>query len=442
MRPGREAQSLAKPGRAQLAGARIGLFLRDWITVSTILLCILLSSPVTLNAWANSTHFMIGQELSMRDSLPEACYLPEFIACANGPDIFADSGPEFAHSDYRFAGILLELAGEDSLKQAYSYACVGHIAADYVVHSQLVWQTGLIHTLREIACSSLIYWAHPELRQSTRIIRVRYAPDMLIQASELFVSRYKEGRILGRAEIYQDARMLGLELLGQAVLVHSPAVGRWAKRYMAGEDWESVYQAAVDSAFHAILNFEAGVLPAFAEQKHFSSPGALLIDLGQRLCDIGYADVNTYIREEFVELEIDFTMTADPASDPDSIIMSDRCLDDNPLISFLNLASSTVERAENQSSITLSPAFPNPFNSETRCVITTQIFVDNISICVVNALGQCVYRLYEGSLSIGSHEFGWSGSDKQGRSVASGVYFIVARGTSDHPLIQKMMLIK
>lgn len=382
----------------------------------------------------------------MRDSLPDACYLPEFVACANGPDIFADNGPEFAHSDIRFAAILRELAGEDRLKQAYAYGCVGHIAADAVVHGDFVSQTGFIHRLREIACSSLIYWAYPQLRQATRFIGVRYDPQMLIRASELFVERYGEGRALSSNEIHQKAKTLGLGLLGQVILVHSKAVGNWAERYLAGEDWETVYLRAVDSSYTLIREVSSGFQsPAdFATNPRSERPTlSLLSGFGQWLCDVGYAHLDTQESDGFVELEFSLSSALTDSDDHvDAIFSRDKYADDNPLISLLRRAVSEQTGLAVSPAITLSPAFPNPFNSETHCIISSRIFVDNVNISVVNALGQCVYRLYEGSLSCGSHAFGWSGSDEEGRSVASGVYFIVARSTSDLPLRQKMLLIK
>ncbi len=442
MRPGRDTQSQARLGQAEPVKARLSWRVFDLFCA--VLTCFLLLHPAIAFGWANSTHFMIGQQLSMRDSLPDACYLPEFIACANAPDIFADSGPEFAHSDMRFVEILFELAGEDQFKQAYVYGCVGHIAADAVVHGDFVSQTGFIHRLREIACSSLIYWTYPELQHATRFIGVHYDPQMLIRASELFVERYGEGRALSSDEIHQKARTLGLGLLGQYVLVHSELVGRWAENYLGGEDWEPVFLKAVDSAYTLIRDMSSGLEPSGSFAANPSS-GDLspLSAFGQQLCDAGLAQLNTHNNGGFVELEFSLSSALTDSDDHVDVILSrDEDADDNPLLSLIRLAVSEQTRSAVSSAITLSPAFPNPFNSETRCVITSQIFVDNINISVVNALGQCVYRLYEGSLSYGSHELRWSGSDEEGRSVASGVYFIVARGKSDFPLIQKMMLIK
>ncbi len=71
--------------------------------------------------------------------------------------------------------------------------------------------------------------------------------------------------------------------------------------------------------------------------------------------------------------------------------------------------------------------FPNPFNPRLKVVVDlpaagmTRIEVHDLS-------GRLVGTIAEDWLDSGAHEFSWEGRDDRGRSVASGVYRITARG--------------
>ena len=84
--------------------------------------------------------------------------------------------------------------------------------------------------------------------------------------------------------------------------------------------------------------------------------------------------------------------------------------------------------------------YPNPFNPETTISfdLAEQGFV---TIEVFNIKGQKVKTLARDSLAPGHHTFVWNGTDNNGKSVSSGVYFY-KMSTPDHISTQKMLLLK
>jgi hypothetical protein len=77
-------------------------------------------------------------------------------------------------------------------------------------------------------------------------------------------------------------------------------------------------------------------------------------------------------------------------------------------------------------------AFPNPFNPSTTLVLrvadASPTSKDtHTTISVYSPCGKKVRDLFAGKLSGGEFQIAWDGRDGRGRSVASGVYFAVAR---------------
>ena len=64
-----------------------------------------------------------------------------------------------------------------------------------------------------------------------------------------------------------------------------------------------------------------------------------------------------------------------------------------------------------------------------------------VSLEVVNILGQKVRTLYSGYLSAGLHNFEWDATGESGERVASGVYFYRLSGQSSTQS-RKMLLMK
>jgi flagellar hook assembly protein FlgD len=70
----------------------------------------------------------------------------------------------------------------------------------------------------------------------------------------------------------------------------------------------------------------------------------------------------------------------------------------------------------------LKQNYPNPFNPSTTIAYTLPAQAE-VSLKIVNLLGQEVCTLITGSQNAGTHEVVWDGSNTAGTPVASGVYF-------------------
>ncbi len=101
-------------------------------------------------------------------------------------------------------------------------------------------------------------------------------------------------------------------------------------------------------------------------------------------------------------------------------------LDDIRLVAAPPPLSGTAVMEDRQStlpqSFTLDQNFPNPFNSGT--VIRFSLpQADKIELSVYNLAGQKIATLAQGLRPAGSYAINWDGRDKQGRALASGLYF-------------------
>jgi hypothetical protein len=88
----------------------------------------------------------------------------------------------------------------------------------------------------------------------------------------------------------------------------------------------------------------------------------------------------------------------------------------------------------------LSDAYPNPFNPETK--INFNISKNsNVRIIVYNLLGQKVKTLFDKEFGAGSYTATWNGVDESGRHVASGVY-LFSLESGAYKITKKVMLLK
>jgi len=78
--------------------------------------------------------------------------------------------------------------------------------------------------------------------------------------------------------------------------------------------------------------------------------------------------------------------------------------------------------AENPEQMTVSEAWPNPFNPETQFSVTLSE-PTRVRMEVVNTLGQTVNREDHSGWSAGNHVLKWNGRDQNGHPAASGFYF-------------------
>ncbi|MFQ6606773.1 MAG: C25 family cysteine peptidase [Fidelibacterota bacterium] len=88
----------------------------------------------------------------------------------------------------------------------------------------------------------------------------------------------------------------------------------------------------------------------------------------------------------------------------------------------------------------LAPPYPNPFNSETTIPFTLP-GPETVSLSIYDLLGREVTTIQRTYASGGHYGVIWSGVDKGGRIVSSGVYFITFRAGSYYQM-QKVLLLK
>ncbi|MEW6755240.1 MAG: FG-GAP-like repeat-containing protein [Candidatus Latescibacterota bacterium] len=91
-------------------------------------------------------------------------------------------------------------------------------------------------------------------------------------------------------------------------------------------------------------------------------------------------------------------------------------------------------------SLSLSPNYPNPFNSST--VIRFALPVRSpVELAVYNLAGQRVVTLVQGERHAGTHTVTWDGRDVQGRPLATGVYLYRLRA-GDQAEYRRLLLLR
>ncbi len=84
--------------------------------------------------------------------------------------------------------------------------------------------------------------------------------------------------------------------------------------------------------------------------------------------------------------------------------------------------------------------YPNPFNLST----TITYYLDApqyITLCIYNAKGRLVNKLFEGLKDEGTHREEWDGADRRGSKMPSGIYMLVLR-SNNRMSKQKMILLQ
>jgi hypothetical protein len=93
----------------------------------------------------------------------------------------------------------------------------------------------------------------------------------------------------------------------------------------------------------------------------------------------------------------------------------------------------------------LGPAFPNPFNSSVAIPFAVARAAV-VSLSVYNLAGQRIADLFSGRLAPGDHRVMWSGQDRHGHDMASGVYLVrlqtVQPPSGDLSLSSRLLLLR
>ena len=89
----------------------------------------------------------------------------------------------------------------------------------------------------------------------------------------------------------------------------------------------------------------------------------------------------------------------------------------------------------------LSDNYPNPFNPETTIKYELPAAGD-VRLEVYNMLGQVVTTLVDKQQAAGRYVFLWQGTNDNGNSVGSGIYFYRIQVGSEFQSVRKMLLLK
>ncbi len=84
--------------------------------------------------------------------------------------------------------------------------------------------------------------------------------------------------------------------------------------------------------------------------------------------------------------------------------------------------------------------YPNPFNPETRIRFDIVKSRAAIRLMIFDLLGREIAVLFKGERPAGTYEFVWDGTNKDGREVASGIYFYRLQ-IGNHAIETKKMLL-
>ncbi len=80
------------------------------------------------------------------------------------------------------------------------------------------------------------------------------------------------------------------------------------------------------------------------------------------------------------------------------------------------------ETAVAPTAFALGANYPNPFNPTTTIPVSVATGADDVDVTIYNVLGQPVRQVWNGPLAAGEYRLAWDGRDRQGQSVAAGVY--------------------
>lgn len=104
------------------------------------------------------------------------------------------------------------------------------------------------------------------------------------------------------------------------------------------------------------------------------------------------------------------------------------------------LVSIDDERANIPDELTLHPAYPNPFNPSTTISFDLNVR-STLNLKIFDQLGREIITLFSGTLERGQHSYIWTGRDKNGKKVSSGIYFSQLQA-GDLLRVRKVTLLK
>ena len=91
------------------------------------------------------------------------------------------------------------------------------------------------------------------------------------------------------------------------------------------------------------------------------------------------------------------------------------------------VSSEPTRREDVPATYALSPNYPNPFNPTTTVPFAVPGSGGKVMVAIYNVRGQLVRTLVNGHKTAGYHSVVWDGTNNQGNTLSSGVYFLLMR---------------
>ena len=104
------------------------------------------------------------------------------------------------------------------------------------------------------------------------------------------------------------------------------------------------------------------------------------------------------------------------------------------------LSSDVEEKGDQPEKIALSTGYPNPFNSYVSFNVDMPVN-QRLTAVVHDQQGHTVKQLLDSRQAAGTHILRWDGTDKSGRSMASGIYFVQCR-SGRFSAVRKVVMIR
>lgn len=207
--------------------------------------------------------------------------------------------------------------------------------------------------------------------------------------------------------------------------------------------------ATANAENHLLVNTSSGT-PIQALQLNFAPTGQIA-DFSVNCIDPRFQVFSGWVDGEYRVGVIDLTgKTTLPAGTHDLLTISYEGDGELVLTSAIVVDSDAREMnvtiSSSKSSSTLPTEFalaqnrPNPFNPSTEISFSLPKPAE-VTLSIYNILGESVATLAEGLRTAGTHAVTWDGRDKNGRVVASGVYFY-RLDAGEFSATRKMLLLK
>ncbi|MBT5268233.1 MAG: T9SS type A sorting domain-containing protein, partial [Candidatus Marinimicrobia bacterium] len=91
--------------------------------------------------------------------------------------------------------------------------------------------------------------------------------------------------------------------------------------------------------------------------------------------------------------------------------------------------------------LTLSPAYPNPFNPEVTLSFQVNEAAESIQIQIIDIQGQLIDTPIQNTYSVGAYSVTWDGTNRHGEPLPSGIY-LVKLSNSQESLFQRITLLR